>query len=315
MALAVVAPLFGCTPPVRAQAALPEIATRCLLRDHDDGGALKNCTQAIEAGGMSTEVKALVYNARGEANCRRGEYDLALADQNAAIALVQNFPEAFIDRASCHLGKQDLKGALADYDEAIRLSPRTPGYYRSRATLLNWMGDHDRALADYDTALRVAPLFNMAAWEKALTLFGLGRFGEAADLMSAVIPTTPGDIRPVLWRHIARLRAHQPDADEFAAGIQTLDLTKWPGPLIDLFTGKASIDDIHRRLGPAEDLEDECEIAVFGGEYHLTRGEAEAAIQSFAEEISACPTGENQYLTAWAEQKRLVPAARTAGPW
>ncbi len=54
--------------PVRAQApaAIPDVATRCLLREGDD---LVNCTAAIERGGLSGVLLALVYNARGEAHC------------------------------------------------------------------------------------------------------------------------------------------------------------------------------------------------------------------------------------------------------
>ena len=148
-AAAAVALLGGCDAPVRAQTLVPEIVSRCLARDHDTGGALKNCTLAIQAGRMSAELLALMYNARGEANCQRGDYDLALADQNAAIRLVPNFPQAYADRAQCHLGKQDVDAALADYATAIQLAP-IPGYFRERAKIYNWKGDHEQALGVVD---------------------------------------------------------------------------------------------------------------------------------------------------------------------
>ena len=281
MALAAPLLILGCDTPVRAQAVVPEIATRCLMRDHDAGGALANCTEAIDAGGMSAELTALVYNARGEANCARHEYDLALADQNEAIRLVPDFPDAFFDRASCHLGKNDIKSAFADYDEAIRLAPRVPGYYRYRAELYNWTGDHDRALADYDAAIRIAPRSTTDMDERAMTLFDLGRYDEAAAQFGPVIRLTPGDSFPVLWRHIARLRSHTPDAEEFATGIGTLDLSAWPGPVFDLFLGKTSFNAMRNASDRSPDgpAEGECEVAVFGGEYYLTKGESAAAKQ------------------------------------
>jgi len=305
------------SPPRAGAQPIPEVVTRCLIRERDTNGTLNNCTEAISAGGLTTQLRALVYNARGQANCWRGEYDLALADQNEAIRLVPNFPDAYRDRASCYLGKNDPKAALANYDEAIRLSPGTPGYYRDRAWLLNWMGLHDRALADYDHVIAMRPRFNTAIDERAKTLFNLGRYGEAGPDFVRTIQLTPGDAYPVLWLHIDRLRAHTPDAEEFAANIKTLGLSGWPAPLFSLFLGKAPLGtiEVESAQSPLGDIEGECEVAVFGGEFHLTRGETGDAIQSFKEAVSVCNHIQNQYLTAWAELKRLDPTLSATGPW
>jgi lipoprotein NlpI len=315
------APVFAQSAPIRPAAsglALPEMATTCLMRYRDVGGPLKNCTLAIEAGGMSTELTALVYNVRGEAYCTTGQYDLALADQNKAISLVPNFPEAYIDRASCYIGKQDQKTALANYDEAIRLSPTTPGYYRTRAKLENWMGLHDRALADYDEAIRRAPLFTAAVDERAKTLFDLGRYNEAAAAFATDTQMMPGDPRPVLWLHVARLRAHTPDAEEFQAGMARLDLSGvWPRALFDLFVGKMPINGLSAASMQSPDgfQAGSCESTVFGGEYYLTHADPKDATDQFQLAIHTCDKSENRYLTAWAELKRLVPAMKDMGPW
>jgi lipoprotein NlpI len=210
-----------------------------------------------------------------------------------------------------------MKAALADYAEAIRLAPRAPGYLRMRAKLYNWTGDHDRALADYDAAIAIAPRFLSAVDERAKTLFDLGRYNEAAKQFVTDIGLAPGDPYPVLWLHIARLRAHTPDAEEFQANIKTLSLSGWPKPIFDMFLGNATPDAVHMTgsNNPENAPEGECQSAAFGGEYQLVKGDTAAATQSFEEAASVCDPHENIFLTAWAELKRLVPAARTHGPW
>ena len=178
------------------------------------------------------------------------------------------------------------------------------------------MEDDKRALADYDAAIRLAPRFNTAMDERAKTLFALGRFDEAAAQWVTVIRLTPRDPYPVLWLHIARARAHEPDAAEFQAGIKTLDLSGWPGPIFDLFLGRTSIPAMRQAAGLGDTREGGCEGAVFGGEYALTRGDETTARPLFEEAaLAACPAYEYRYLTAWAEYKRLQPYARKWSPW
>jgi tetratricopeptide (TPR) repeat protein len=295
---------------------VPEVASRCLAGDRDAAGPLVNCTLAIEAGGLSTQLLALVYNARGEAHCPLGEYDLAIADQDMAIRLVPDFPQAYADRAGCHSGKNEPAAALADYDTAIRLAPRVPGYREERAMIENFMGKHDLALADFDEALKLAPRFNTVVDEKAKTLFDLGRYDEAAALFVEDVRVFPGDAFAVLWRHLARARARTDDSEEFKAGIATLRLSGWPAPLFDLLQGKASVEDVRRRQDQGDEFqEEECEIALFAGEDKLAKGDTTAAVPLVEEAASVCREGINEELTGWAEVKRLVPSVRDQGPW
>jgi tetratricopeptide (TPR) repeat protein len=316
--------VFGeCNAPASAQPSVPEIVSRCLEGELDSSVRVKNCTSAIAVGVSPAEVLALVYLARAHGYCVSRQYDLAILDQDRAIQLVPNFPQAFIDRANCHFGMGEIKAGIADLDEGIRLAPDVPGFYRQRAKIYNLIGDHDLALADYDQAIRIAPLFNDAVDERAKTLFDLGRFDEAAAGFIVTIRLTPRDPYPVLWLHLSRLRSHVSDTDEFQAGMKTLDLTHWPGPIFDLFQGKYphGKDALNAMRATAEHAAatpqgGECEGAVFGGEYLLTTNDTAGATALFQEAASVCDPGENRFLTAWAELKRLAPAARAKGtPW
>jgi len=121
----------------------------------------------------------------------------------------------------------------------------------------------------------------------------------------------------VLWLHIARLRAGAPDGPAFAAGMKTLDLSRWPAPIFDLFLGRTSLETMRRAAfeSAAGNREGMCQGAVFGDEYALTHGDRVTAAQLLHEATNMCLATENQYLTAWAELKRLEPAMRNAGLW
>jgi lipoprotein NlpI len=310
---ALVLPIGSIGVSACAQSAPPaQVLASCLDAPRDDRALrLAACTAAIGTSSLSAQDRALAYNNRGEAHCGRGEYDEALADQEEAIRLKPGFAQAFIDKASCHIGKQDVEAAFADYDQGIALAPRVPGYYRQRAQLYNWIGEHERALQDYDKAISLAPRFNEAMDERANALFELGRFGEAARQLVTVIQLTPGDPYPVLWLHIARLRAGAPDEVEFQRGIRTLDLKGWPGPLFDLFLGKTTLEAMRQRGYEVDDpREGECEGAVFGAQYDLAKGDIAAATQLLEEAVSVCYDSENQYLISRADLARLNPAVR-----
>ena len=282
-------------------------------------GTIAVCTRTLQAAGLSDDERSFAYLARGDALCDQSRYDEGIADFDKAIALRPRLAEAYADRGHCRFNKRgdaNVASGLADYDHAIALAPRSPCFHEQQAHLLNLVEDDKRVLADYDAAIRLAPRFNIAMDERAKTLFALGRFDEAAAQWVTVIRLTPGDPYPVLWLHIARARAHEPDAAEFQAGIKTLDLNGWPGPIFDLFLGRTSLTAMRQAGYRLDDgREGECQGAIFGGEYALTKGDETTARPLFEEAASVCHPYEYQYVTAWAEYKRLVPDARNLSPW
>jgi tetratricopeptide (TPR) repeat protein len=54
----------------------------------------------------------------------RKDYDLAIAEQDRALALSPRFPGGYLERGRAYAGKHDQARALADYDEAIKINPK-----------------------------------------------------------------------------------------------------------------------------------------------------------------------------------------------
>jgi lipoprotein NlpI len=284
--------------------------------------AIATCNKELAAPDLSDDLRAQLLNARATFYCQAAQYDLAIADHSEAIRLRPGIPLEFMERAACYIGKRDFKSALADYDEAIRLAPGAAGYYQKRAYIRVWPGDSDGALADYDQVYRLAPQLPGLVDTRARLLFGMGRFHEAAEQFVVSARLTPTNPYPVLWLHMARARAHEPDDAEFQQGIKRLDLSGWPAPVFDMFLGKTTPDAMREAYsgssyGPADG---NCGAVFFAGEYELLKNDPERAKDYFAEGTGACEWSVTQqrddfrFLDDWAELIRLNPAARGNGP-
>ncbi|MBX9624873.1 MAG: tetratricopeptide repeat protein [Gemmataceae bacterium] len=102
------------------------------------------------------EDDAWAYLNRAEAHTRRGDHAAALADYDAAVALLPE-PGVYISRGDARARSGDLDKAEADFSRAIDLEPDHPAGYAHRGEARHARGDLDGALRDLDAALALAP--------------------------------------------------------------------------------------------------------------------------------------------------------------
>src|SRR5262249_50852801 len=90
-----------------------------------------------------------------------GQYDLAIADCDAALKLSPQAPFAFGNRGTAYLHKGQYERAIADYDRSIALfAARGSGgaeFYFGRAIAYLRLGQTDRADADFRRAIALEP--------------------------------------------------------------------------------------------------------------------------------------------------------------
>jgi tetratricopeptide (TPR) repeat protein len=84
----------------------------------------------------NTAPFALAFCVRGNDWAERCEFDLAIADYDAAISINPLFAEALVNRGVAWARKGDFDRAIADYDAALRISPRDPKAIRNRSLAL-----------------------------------------------------------------------------------------------------------------------------------------------------------------------------------
>ena len=226
--------------------------------------------------------------------------------------------------AACASGLDDGSAGLAaaqrgDYDEAIRLfsaalaggdlSPANGMLaYHNRGNAYQDKGNYGRAITDYNFAIRLKPDYAQAYYSRGRAQFALGAFDAAITDFARSIALDPADAYSVLWLHLARGNTTTPDQDEFSRNAGKVDLTDWPGPLLNLYLGKATPGQTRAasERGDAKTQNERvCEAAFFVGEYELLRKNVAAARSLFQEAMNSCPYTSDERDGASAELKRL----------
>jgi tetratricopeptide (TPR) repeat protein len=118
---------------------------------------ISGCTRLLGSRLLSKHTRALLYNNRGIAFYRRGDFDHAIADFNQAIRENPDYAKPYDNRSLIWYEKGYFDRAVADGDQAIRLDPNLATAYNNRGNAWKNKGDYDRAIADQNEAIRLAP--------------------------------------------------------------------------------------------------------------------------------------------------------------
>ena len=306
------------------------------------GDSSDNTQRAIADLGMAIKLNpkdASAYFYRGIALYFSGGVRQAIADYTEAIRLDADFADAYFERARAYLMLGDYKESVANYTEMIRIDPKDVEALRARGYVLVLLGDLQSALADYTEAIRIdpnhAPTFadrgkiyaetgeiDRAAadftaaikiepnsgdhhFNRGLAHFYAGAFAlSAADLNRAVELRPDGilSLYAVLFRYLARQRAGEDGTAELAA-----EVAGWKGKhsVVELFLGRASLEVTVKAIFTPTDR---CETAFYLGQWHLIRGEREAARSRLEEATSTtCRAGSPHRIAAVIELKRMEP--------
>lgn len=233
--------------------------------------AIKDYTDAIQISPDDVDLVLL----RAEANRLASRFDKAMTDYDAAIRNASRYSTAYSLRAFAHLESGDLRGAVSDYDEALDIDPNDPELQEA-AGFAQWdYGDYRAAARQFAKSL--------------------------VDPKRAPFST--------LWLHLATIKRGNRD-DDLATRAAKLDLKAWPGPLVSLYAGMASEDQVFDAAKQGdEDVQKDhlCEANFFVGEWHLERKEDAAARTFLQTSASSCPRGLPESYAARAEYGKLKP--------
>jgi tetratricopeptide (TPR) repeat protein len=106
---------------------------------------------------LAAQDAAESYNNRGIAFEEKGDYGMAIASYNMALAVDPNYYDPYCNRGNCWVRKGEYDKAIADYDEALAINPNLPAAYADRSTAWDAKGEYDKAIADCDQALALSP--------------------------------------------------------------------------------------------------------------------------------------------------------------
>ena len=125
------------------------------------GGAsadwIAGCTAIIDKRATPAPERALALRIRGIAHFKRGDFDEAIVDFSASLALDPKNAAVYVNRAAAFERRFDLAAALADYNSAAALDPKQPWIFLERGKIYKAKHDPVHAREDFDEAIRLAP--------------------------------------------------------------------------------------------------------------------------------------------------------------
>ncbi|MBX9601480.1 MAG: tetratricopeptide repeat protein [Bryobacteraceae bacterium] len=123
-----------------------------LMRPGSYAAAIAALDRTISEDASNKEALLL----RGEAKLEINDYEGAVKDFTAAIALDDRVASAYTRRGAAYRKLNRDPEALSDFEKAIELQPSTE-LYAERALLYESTGDNQKALADWNTVVDMNP--------------------------------------------------------------------------------------------------------------------------------------------------------------
>lgn len=119
------------------------------------------------------------YDGRGVTLHMMGRYDEAISDESKAIELEPENAEYYYGRGVTFYAMGQYDDAIADMSKAIELEPDNAEYYYSRSVMLHKVERYEEVLANENKAIELNP-YNVRYYEShSATLYELGRYEEA----------------------------------------------------------------------------------------------------------------------------------------
>ncbi len=260
--------------------------------------ALSDASAAIDNGSGNEDSYAL----RATIEVALGDNELATADAATALQWNPNDARARLARGSAYAGLGYNRAAIEDFDFAFAHGMASPQGYNARGGARFATGDLAGARKDFTGAIAGAPKFEVALLNLGVADYYLGNYGQSrADFKNATL-VAPSSGYTWLWLAIVHARLHEPPAT--TPDLASLKPPGWPAPLVGLFAGRQSIDQVAAvaqglTAVPASNVT--CEDDYYVGMYLQGRGDKSGATERFKRAAEECPMTEIERFAAERE--------------
>lgn len=158
--LGAIALLLALSNPVAAETDAPSVPACGDPADPDL--RIQACTALLQSGGQTPEnILAALIN-RGEAYDSKRDYNQAIGDYSAALAIRPDFGPAYVHRCLTYTEQGDNDRAIADCDAALKLDPGDPAALLNRGIARYAKGNTDQAIEDWTQAIAIDPMSALA---------------------------------------------------------------------------------------------------------------------------------------------------------
>lgn len=150
-----------------------------LLREKPEE-AKEYFTKAIALNDQFAEA----YNLRGRCFKYLDDYHSALSDFLKATEINPEFREAWRNLGNAYLYLERFDEMVTAFDKSIELMPNSPLAINNRGYGYFMKGEYELALKDHEKAVKIDPNYAEAHYDRAMTLKALGRDKEAQEALS-----------------------------------------------------------------------------------------------------------------------------------
>lgn len=189
----------------------------CNRSGSDPDTGIPACTRLLEQQADSINTPG-VYNNRGVAKVRIGDYRSAVDDFTSALDRNPRYVDALKNRGVAWQMLGDIDRALADFNQAIRIDRKSPALFNARGSALLSRDEFDRAVADFDAAIALDGNFAKAYTNRGLAHLFRRRLSQAMADFDQVVRLVPDDPLGYINRAIVRL-----DKGDLAGAIADYD--------------------------------------------------------------------------------------------
>lgn len=263
--------------------------------------------KALAADDLPSDQKFIAHMDRGLAHQALAQYDLALADYSACLALEPTSAMALLERASIYQVMGKLADAANDLDALIVLRPMLASAYTMRAAINARLGRAKQSLADSKKILSLLPDDYVRNIETGIIAWQAGETEVADENFSYATSQNRSSIFAWLWLALTRVQMGKvvPEQD-----LPNYDTKIWPAPIVSYFLGDAQQEAVFAAAGQGDDGVTRghvCEANFYVGEWLLLHNNQAAAQPMLQKAANDCPT----YFVEWGPaQTALAGFAR-----
>ena len=143
------------------------------------------------------------YVNRGSAYNDSGQFDKAIENFNAAMAINPSYFMAYYNRGITYTNKGALDLALPDLNKAISLEPAAAAAYYARGIVFQKQGQSGLAIADFEKAVAVNPSYESAYFHLGVLYGKAGLIDKAITNLDKAIDLRPDNFFAYIDRGFA----------------------------------------------------------------------------------------------------------------
>jgi lipoprotein NlpI len=270
-------------------------------------GAVEQFDMALAADDLVPSLRFIAHFDRAQSRMRLSQTGPAIEDYSASLALRPGEAQVLASRASAYAATGKLDQASADLDSAIAARPTLGFLYGMRAELYIKRGEAAKSREDMKTLLALLPERSSGSSGVGIANWIVGQMDDAEKNFSDAVDKKDGHaIYAWLWYALTEVRLGKAMPRR---SLPDFDLKNWPGPIVNLFRGKAAPDAVFGAAtqGEANMVNGQvCEANFYVGEWLLQHHDQTGAKPLITKAASDCPTEFIEWMPAQMDQAGLL---------